>query len=70
MGEKISAVGHLCIDLSHVHMTGDAQRDLLHAVEATVVDHLARVSREYKVVTISLAPHNGTKDKEPPPPKN
>jgi hypothetical protein len=73
MGNIVSPVGHLCIDLTHVHMTGDAQRELLQAVEATVVEHLARVSREYKVVTITMAPNNGTKprpEEAPPPPKN
>ena len=76
MGAIVSAVGHLCIDLSHVEMSGDQQQDLLHAVQATVVGHLAKVASQYKVVTITLGPNNGQRPKPeeappaptPPPP--
>lgn len=70
MGAIVSTVGHLCIDLSHVEMSGDQQQDLLHAVQATVVAHLAKVSSHYKVVTITLGPNNGQRPKpeEPPTP--
>ena len=36
--------GHLCIDLTNIEMSGDDQQDLLRAVQATVVAHLARQS--------------------------
>ena len=66
-------MGHLCIDLSNIEMSGDQQRELLHAVEATVVKHLASVFVQSKVVTISLSPNNGQREappEPPPPPKN
>ena len=49
--------GHLCIDLTNIEMTADDQQALLAAVQATVVDHLARHAEAPKVVTISLAPN-------------
>ena len=36
--------GHLCIDLTNIEMSADYQQALLAAVQATVVDHLARHS--------------------------
>lgn len=77
MGTIASSVGHLCIDLSHIEMTGEQQRALLRAVEATVVRHLAEVASHYKIVTISLSPNNGARPRPedepapapaPPPP--
>jgi hypothetical protein len=59
MGAARRPVGHLCIDLNEIVMTGDQQRELLRAVEATVLAYLAKVSEEYKVVTITMAPNNG-----------
>ena len=75
MGAVISRGGHLCIDLTHIEMSGDEHRHLLHAVEATVVAHLARISANCKVVTISMSANNGQRplpelpSKPPPPPK-
>jgi len=70
MGAAVSTVGHLCIDLSHVEMSGNHQQELLQAIQATVVAHLAKVASHYKVVTISLGPNNGQRPKpdEAPPP--
>lgn len=59
MGSLITPVGHLCIDLSNIAMSGDDQRELLRAVEATVVAQLARIAGDYKVVTITMSPNNG-----------
>ncbi len=41
-------------------MTGDQQRELLRAVEQVVIEHLARIAAGSKVVTITMAPNNGT----------
>lgn len=71
MGEIVSAVGHLCIDLSHVELSGNDQQALLEAVQRTVIAHLARVASNYKVITISLSPNNGQRQKpieDPPAP--
>ena len=59
MGAIVSRVGHLCIDLSNVEMSGDDQQALLAAVQATVVTHLAKVAPQHKVVTITLGPNTG-----------
>ena len=59
MGAIVSTAGHLCVDLSHVEMSGDQQQALVHAVQATVVAHLAKLASHYKVVTITLGPNNG-----------
>ena len=63
--------GHLCVDLNNIEMTGNEQRELLHAVETTVVAHLAQLATHYKVVTISMAQNNGADRPapEPEPPK-
>jgi len=65
--------GHLCIDLTSIEMSGEEQQDLLRAVQATVVAHLARQSAVSKVVTISMSPNNGQdpqpKPEPPPPPR-
>jgi hypothetical protein len=65
--------GHLCIDLTNIEMSGEEQQDLLRAVQATVVAHLARQSAVSKVVTISMSPNNGQdpqpKPEPPPPPR-
>ena len=58
--------GHLCIDLSNIEMSGTDQQDLLRAVQATVVAHLARQSAVSKVVTISMSPNNGTDEERQP----
>ena len=58
--------GHLCIDLTNIEMSGDDQQDLLRAVQATVVAHLARQSAMTKVVTISMSPNNGFRPGEEP----
>ena len=58
--------GHLCIDLTNIEMSGDDQQDLLRAVQATVVAHLARQSAMAKVVTISMSPNNGFRPGEEP----
>jgi hypothetical protein len=64
--------GYLSIDLTNVEMSGDEMRTLVSALQATVVTHLARVSAESRVVTISLLPgNNGFRpepEPEPPPP--
>ena len=79
MGAIASPVGHLCIDLSHVEMTGDQQQALLRTVQAAVIGHLAQIASHYKVITISLSPNNGMrpepaekpaeKPPAPPPPR-
>jgi len=51
--------GHLCIDLTNIEMSADDQQDLLAAVQATVVAHLASRSEVAKVVTISMSPNSG-----------
>ena len=71
MGAIVSRVGHLCVDLSHIEMTGDEQQALLRTVQEAVVGHLARVASHYKVVTISLSPNNGQRpvpEEAPAPP--
>ena len=68
MGDIRFAGGHLCIDLNDVEMSGNEQRELLQAVQATVVAHLARMAAGFKVVTISLAPNNGHEPKPQPEP--
>jgi len=67
MGKIVSRAGHICIDLSNVEMSGDQQRELLRAVEATVVAHLARVFVQHKVVSITMSPNNGTRPREDEP---
>jgi hypothetical protein len=66
--------GHLCIDLTNIEMSADEQQELLRAVQATVVAHLARHSAVAKVVTISMSPNNGQdpqpRPEPPPPPRN
>ena len=64
MGLVSSRVGHLCVDLSHIELTGNQQQALLETVQAAVVGHLANVASSYKVVTISLSPNNGTRKEE------
>ncbi len=59
MGSAVRPVGHLCIDLNEIRLTGDQQRELLGSVEAAVLTYLAKVSKEFKVVTITMAPNNG-----------
>jgi hypothetical protein len=55
-------------------MSADEQQELLRAVQATVVAHLARHSAVAKVVTISMSPNNGQdpqpRPEPPPPPRN
>ena len=58
--------GHLCIDLTNIEMSGSDQQDLLRAVQATVVAHLARQSAMSRVVTISMSPNNGQEDRPVP----
>ena len=50
--------GHLCIDLTNIEMSADDQQDLLAAIQAAVVAHLARRSEVAKVVTISMSSNN------------
>jgi hypothetical protein len=60
MGLRAGATGgHLCIDLTNIEMSADDQQDLLAAIQATVVAHLASRSEVAKVVTISMSPNNG-----------
>ena len=59
--------GHLCIDLTNIEMSPSDQQELLAAVQATVVAHLARHSEAAKVVTISMAPSNGYRQAEAAP---
>jgi hypothetical protein len=69
MGERAGLTGgHLCIDLTNIEMSGNDQQDLLRAVQATVVAHLARQSAVSKVVTISMSPNNGTEEAPRPEP--
>jgi hypothetical protein len=58
--------GHLCIDLTNIEMTAVQQQELLQAVQATVVKHLARQFAAAKVVTISMAPNNGFRPQDEP----
>jgi hypothetical protein len=53
--------GHLCIDLTNIEMLPEDQQDLLAAVQATIVEYLARRSEVAKVVTISMAPNDETR---------
>jgi hypothetical protein len=59
MGAVVFSGGHISVDLNDIEMTGDQQRELLRAVETTVVEYLARIAANTKVVTITLAPNNG-----------
>lgn len=59
MGDIVFTGGHLCIDLNNIQMSGDQQRELLRAVEQVVITHLAKVAKEAKVVTITMAANNG-----------
>ncbi|MBY0332531.1 MAG: hypothetical protein K2X49_17895 [Acetobacteraceae bacterium] len=69
MGAIRTAGGHLCIDLTKVQMTGEERRDLLDAIQETVVSHLARISARANVVTISMLPdNNGERERPKPPP--
>jgi hypothetical protein len=52
--------GHLCIDLTNIEMSPSDQQELLAAVQTTVVTYLSQRSEAAKVVTISMAPNNGT----------
>ena len=62
MGNRAGLTGgRLCIDLTGIEMSDDAQQDLLRAVQTTVVMHLARQSAVSRLVTISMSPNNGTK---------
>ncbi len=63
MGAITSSGGHLCIDLNHVELTGDQQRELLQGVERVVVEHLARFNAGAKIVTITHSPNNGAAPK-------
>ena len=47
--------GHLCIDLTNIEMSADDQQALLEAVQATVMEHLARQSEAASVITISMS---------------
>jgi len=51
--------GHLCIDLTNIEMSADDQQDLLAAVQATVMEHLARLSEAANVITISMSASSG-----------
>lgn len=73
MGARASRVGHLCVDLGHIEMTGDEQQELLRTVQAAVIGHLAKVASHYKVITISLSPNNGQapkREEDAPPSPN
>ncbi|GEP54661.1 hypothetical protein [Reyranella soli] len=67
MGARAALTGgHLCIDLTNIEMTGAQQQELLQAVQATVVKHLARQFASAKVITISMAPNNGFRPQDEP----
>lgn len=67
MGARAALTGgHLCIDLTNIEMTGAQQQELLQAVQATVVKHLARQFASAKVVTISMAANNGYRPLDEP----
>jgi len=69
MGDAVWTGGSLCIDLTYVKMSGSELRSLVSAVQATVVEHLARQSAASNVVTISMMPtNNGFAPRPPPPP--
>jgi hypothetical protein len=59
VGAVVISGGHICVDLKNVEMTGDQQRELLRAVEQTVVEQLARIAAGAKVVTITMGQNNG-----------
>jgi len=59
MGQIVSSVGHLCIDLGHVELSGHDQQGLLRTVQAAVVNYLADLASQHKVITISLSQNNG-----------
>lgn len=67
MGFKMTTPGHLCIDLGTIEMSADHQRELISAVQATVVAFLAKLSENYKVVTITMGTNNGMDQTTPPP---
>jgi hypothetical protein len=60
MGARAALTGgHLCIDLTNIEMTGAQQEELLAAVQATVMEHLARLSEAANVITISMSASSG-----------
>lgn len=66
--------GQLCIDLANLEMSAEQQQDLLLAVQATVVRHLASRPAATRVVAITMSPNNGYKpldepDRQPEPDK-
>lgn len=73
MGAKVEfAGGQLCIDLANLEMSAEQQQDLLLAVQATVIGHLASRPAATKVVAITMSPNNGYKpldepDRQPEP---
>lgn len=69
MGDAVWSGGHLCIDLTYVKMSGNDLRSLVSAVQATVVEHLARQSLASNVVTISMMPTNNGFAPIPTPPE-
>lgn len=58
MASPASSIGHLCIDLGHVELSGHDQQGLLKTVQAAVVTYLADLSSQHKVITISLSQDN------------
>lgn len=54
-----SAVGRLCIDLSHVELSAREQQALLGSVHAAVVTQLRRADASAGPVAVSLSPGDG-----------
>lgn len=67
MGQIVSSVGHLCIDLGHVELSGHDQQGLLRTVQAAVVTYLADLAASHKVITISLSQNNGNQPTQESP---
>jgi hypothetical protein len=67
MGAKAEFTGgQLCIDLANLELSAEQQQDLLLAVQATVIKHLASRPAATKVVAITLSPNNGHKPLDEP----
>ena len=67
MGSLVSGVGHLCIDLGHVELSGHDQQGLLRTVQDAVVTYLADLASPHKVITISLSQNNGAQPTQESP---
>lgn len=60
MSQVVSSVGHLCIDLGHVELSGHDQQGLLRTVQVAVATYLEQLALPHKVITISLSENNDT----------